>query len=97
MMMTLTHSDIWPSNDVRFLWRVVICYYGQGSGDRAEPYATPPRQSGRWDWDLMDDLLAWLLATAVSCNMKKNGPVDNSHRKFAQERSWQKMCDEEML
>lgn len=33
----------------------------------------------------MDDLLAWLLATAASYVTKKNGPVGSSHRKFAQE------------
>lgn len=45
----------------------------------------------------MDDLLAWLPATAASYNIKKNGSVDSSHRKFAQERTWGKMCDKVML
>lgn len=33
----------------------------------------------------MDDLLAWLLATAASCSIKKNGSVDSGWRKFSQE------------
>lgn len=41
----------------------------------------------------MDDLLAWLLATAASCNIKKNGLVDSSHRTFSQVGSWVKMAD----
>ena len=45
----------------------------------------------------MDDLLAWLLATAASCNIKNNGPMDSSHRKFAQEGNWGKMADKVML
>lgn len=53
--------------------------------------ATPPRQSGRWEWNLMNELLAWLLAIAASCNLKNNGSVDSSLRKFAQEKTWGKI------
>jgi len=44
----------------------------------------------------MDDLLACLLATAISYNIKKNDLVDGGHRKFAQEGTWWKMGDKEM-
>lgn len=45
----------------------------------------------------MDDPVAWLLATAASCDIKKNGPADSGHRKFAQEGTLGKMGDKVML
>lgn len=45
----------------------------------------------------MDDLLAQLPATAASYNIKKIGPVDSSHRKFAQVETSGEMGDKVML
>lgn len=70
---------------------------GRDQGTGPSHMATPPRQSWWWDRDLMDDLLAQLPATAASYNIKKNGPVDSSHRKFAQEETLGEMGDKVML
>lgn len=46
--------------------------------------ATPPSGVADGSGDLMDDLLARLLATSASYYRKKNGSEDSSHRRFAQ-------------
>lgn len=46
--------------------------------------ATPPSGVADGSGDLMDDLLARLLATSASYYRKKNGSEDSRHRRFAQ-------------